>query len=54
MIGYLEFWELRNQAEANWAAEHPGEEFPLKEYHTKLLDLGPASFAILEKWLFHQ
>lgn len=54
VIGYLEFWELRNQAEANWAAEHPGEEFPLKEYHTELLDLGPASFAILEKWLFHQ
>ena len=52
VIGYLEFWELRNQAESEWKEENPGEEFPLKEYHEKLLGLGPAPFDDLEKWIF--
>ena len=52
VIGYLEFWEIRNRAEAEWEENNPGEEFPLKGYHEKLLDLGPASFEILEKWMF--
>ena len=52
VIGYLEFGELRDRAEALWAEKNPEETFPLKEYHTRLLDLGPAPFDILEKWLF--
>lgn len=48
--GYLEFVELREKAE-----ETLGEQFDLKEFHTFLLDVGPAQFEIIEdrldKWL---
>ena len=48
--GYLEFVELREKAE-----EALGEQFDLKEFHTFLLDVGPAQFEIIEdrldKWL---
>lgn len=41
--GYLEFVELREKAE-----EALGEQFDLKEFHTFLLDVGPAQFEIIE------
>ena len=41
--GYLEFVELREKAE-----ETLGEQFDLKEFHTFLLDVGPAQFEIIE------
>lgn len=48
--GYLEFVELREKAE-----ETLGEQFDLKEFHTFLLDVGPAQFEIIEdrldEWL---
>lgn len=48
--GYLEFMELREKAE-----DALGEQFDLKEFHTFLLDIGPAQFEIiedrLEAWL---
>lgn len=51
--GYLEFAEMRDEAE-----EALGESFNLLEFHTFLLDLGPAPFPIvrdrLEAWLAGQ
>lgn len=41
--GYLEFMELREKAE-----DALGEQFDLKEFHTFLLDIGPAQFEIIE------
>lgn len=41
--GYLEFVELREKAE-----NALGEQFDLKEFHTFLLDTGPAQFEIIE------
>ena len=41
--GYLEFMELREKAE-----DALGEQFDLKEFHTFLLDVGPAQFEIIE------
>ena len=41
--GYLEFVELREKA-----METLGEKFDLKEFHTFLLDMGPAQFEIIE------
>lgn len=45
-IGYLEFLELRQEAE-----ELYGEEFSLKNFHDRVLTLGPAPFYILEEYL---
>ena len=42
--GYLEFVELRDKAE-----ETLGDKFDLKEFHTFLLDIGPAQFEIIEE-----
>lgn len=41
--GYLEFMELREKAE-----ETLGDKFNLKDFHTFLLELGPAQFEIIE------
>lgn len=41
--GYLEFTKLREKAE-----ETLGEKFNLKDFHTFLLDIGPAQFEIIE------
>ena len=41
--GYLEFMELREKAE-----DTLGDKFDLKEFHTFLLELGPAQFEIIE------
>lgn len=49
-IGYLEIAELKNKAETAL-----GNDFNLKDFHTFLLDVGPAQFSIIEesldKWI---
>jgi len=45
-VGYIEFLKLRNYAENTF-----GEAFNLKDFHRAVLDIGPAPFAILEKYL---
>ncbi|MBO5278477.1 MAG: DUF885 domain-containing protein [Lachnospiraceae bacterium] len=45
-IGYLEFIELREQAEKLY-----GDEFTLKEFHDTVLTLGPAPFDILSRYI---
>ncbi len=44
--GYLEFLELKD-----YAKELFGAEFSEKQFHQAILDIGPASFPILEKYL---
>lgn len=44
-VGYLEFLSLQDYAQTIL-----GEEFSLKEFHRTILDMGPAPFAILEKY----
>ena len=51
IIGYLEFAGLRSEAEKVWEKEHAGEKFDAVAYHEKLLDLGPAPFEVLRKWM---
>lgn len=52
-VGYLEILQLRD-----FAQETLGEKFQLKEFHTFLLDLGPAPFTVIEpyfkSWLVSQ
>ena len=43
-IGYMEFMELREQAEAAL-----GEDFVLKDFHKFLLEIGPAPVYIIEQ-----
>ena len=43
-IGCLEFLELRESAE-----DELGDKFSLKEFHTFLMNLGPAQFDIIEE-----
>lgn len=45
-LGYLEIMELRKQAEKTL-----GEDFSLKEWNTFFLDVGPAQFEIIEKYM---
>lgn len=49
-VGYLEIVHMKNQA-----ADSLGEAFSLKDFHTFLLDIGPAPFTVIEeefrKWL---
>lgn len=45
-LGYLEFIELRDQAEAAL-----GDKFSLKDFHEFLLKTGPAQFEIVEKYM---
>lgn len=46
VIGYLEFAGLRREAE-----ERLGDGFRAVDYHAALLDLGPAPFSVLAKWM---
>lgn len=46
-VGYLNFSDLQADAKEKW-----GEDFTLKEFHKKILEIGPAQFPILEKYLF--
>lgn len=45
-IGYLEFLDLRKEA-----TEKMGERFSLKKFHEAVLEIGPAPFDILRKYL---
>lgn len=45
-LGYLNFCSLRGQVE-----ELEGSSFHLKDFHEKLLKLGPAPFPVVEKYL---
>lgn len=45
-VGYLEFIELREEAEQLY-----GDEFSLKNFHDRVLSIGPAPFDILSKYL---
>lgn len=45
-VGYMEFLNLKEYAE-----ELYGEEFSLKEFHKAVLEIGPAPFHIIEKYL---
>ena len=45
-IGYMEFKELRNNTE-----ETMGDDFNLKEFHQCILNIGPCSFDVLEKYI---
>ena len=46
-LGYLNFLDLREEAQA--AA---GSSFEPRDFHKKLLDIGPAPFSVVEKYLF--
>ena len=46
-VGYLQFLDLRDQAENSW-----GNSFTAKEFHQKILDIGPAPFDVIESYLF--
>lgn len=48
-VGYLCFMDLRDAVK-----EARGEEFSLKEFHGDVLDIGPAPFSVLEKYLLPQ
>lgn len=45
-VGYLEIMELRNKAE-----EALGERFVSRDFHKFILDIGPAPFGVIEKYL---
>lgn len=45
-VGYLEFLELKDYAQDLF-----GEEYSDKQFHQAVLDIGPAPFSILEKYL---
>ena len=45
-IGYMEFKELRDDIE-----ETMGDDFNLKEFHQCILNIGPCSFDVLEKYI---
>lgn len=46
IIGYLEIMELKETAEKQW-----GDAYSEKRFHQFFLDMGPAPFSVLEKWL---
>ena len=46
VVGYISFMDLRSQAE-----KELGDSFSQKEFHTFLLDIGPASFPVIEKYM---
>ena len=45
-MGYLKFFDMKTKTEAAL-----GDKFSLKDYHKFLLDLGPAQFPIVDKYL---
>lgn len=46
-IGYLEILDLKRKA-----MEQEGEDFSQKEFHQKVLDIGPAPFDVVNKYVF--
>ena len=47
-IGYLEFLELKKNAVNKW-----GDNFTQMRFHKAVLDVGPASFDVIEKYVLH-
>lgn len=47
-IGYLEFLELKKEAIATW-----GSDFSQKKFHQTVLEIGPAEFPRIEKYILH-
>lgn len=45
-LGYLSFLDLRSYCSQNWQ-----EAFDLKDFHKQILQIGPAPFPVLEKYL---
>lgn len=45
-VGYLNFMDLRDQVK-----KAKGEAFSLKDFHTEVLEIGPAPFPVLKKYL---
>ena len=45
-VGYLGFYDLKNAA-----SQKEGDAFDLKEFHRKVLEIGPVPFPILQKYL---
>ena len=45
-VGYIEFLELKD-----YAKDLFGEEYSEKSFHQAILDIGPAPFSILKKYL---
>lgn len=45
-VGYLEILDLKEQAETLWQ-----DSFTLKKFHQRLLDIGPAPFDVISKYL---
>lgn len=48
-VGYLNFMDLRDKTQ-----KKEGDSFNLKKFHQNVLEIGPVSFPILEKYLFLQ
>ena len=48
-LGYLNFMDLRKEVQ-----EAAGSSFQPKEFHRNLLDIGPAPFPVVEKYLFRK
>ena len=48
-LGYLNFVSLKDQAQ-----KEAGNSFSLKDFHEDLLDIGPAPFPVIEKYLFKE
>ena len=46
-IGYLEFVELKKNAVDKW-----GDNFTQMRFHKAVLDVGPASFDVIQKYVF--
>lgn len=45
-VGYLDFMDLRTKV-----ANAAGEQFELKQFHRQILEIGPAPFPVLEKYI---
>ena len=47
-VGYLEFLELKEKAQSMFSTKHQSD---LKVFHTIVLNMGPAPFSIMEKYM---
>ncbi len=48
-IGYLEFLELKKDAVDKWE-----DNFSQMQFHKAVLDVGPASFDVIQKYVFNR
>ncbi|MDD2957101.1 MAG: DUF885 domain-containing protein [Lachnospiraceae bacterium] len=47
-VGYLNFLDLQT-----WMRQQLGDSFSLKEYHARVLNIGPCSFSVLKEYLMN-